>query len=119
MIDLFVLVELVRLLSFFHIRLRKMMKRNSAMIDEKSLNQEKLERIILVILVIMYILRIGVSEIFYPIYSSRFLVDNLQDYETVESLYRWFNLASDVFEAITAYTTIYLFYIYIKKHLRE
>ena len=67
----------------------------------------------------MYILRIGVSEIFYPIFSSRFLVDNLQDYETVESLYRWFNLTSDVLEAITAYTTIYLFHIYIKKHLRE
>lgn len=118
-IDLFVLVELIRLLHFFHIRLKKLITRKSSKIDKKSLNQEKLERAILLILVIMYILRIGVSDIFYAIFSTRFLVDTLKDYESEESQYRWFNFASDVLEAITAYTTIYLFHIYIKKHQRE
>ena len=89
------------------------------MIDKKSLDQEKLERGILVVLVIMYVLRIGVSDVFYPVFTSRFFVDNLQDYEFEESQYRWFNFTSDVLEAITAYTTIYLFYIYIKKQQRD
>jgi hypothetical protein len=73
----------------------------------------------LVFLVVMYVLRIGVSDVFYPIFTSRFLVDNLKDYEFEESQYRWFNFTSDVLESVTAYTTIYLFYIYIKKQHRE
>jgi len=67
----------------------------------------------------MYILRIGVSDLYYPIMTSRFLVDKLQDYQLEEYYYRIANFTSDLLEAITAYTTIYLFYIYIKKHLRE
>ena len=66
-------------------RLKKLLLRKSALIDKKSLDQEKLERAILVVLVVMYVLRIGVSDIFYPIFTSRFFVDNLRDYEFEES----------------------------------
>jgi len=114
-----VLVELVRLLNFFHARLRKLISKRSSKFDKKIIEQEKLERVILIILVIMYIMRIGVSDIFYPIFSSRFLIDTVKDYEIEESLYRWFNFTSDLLESITAYSTVYLFYIYIKKSLRE
>jgi hypothetical protein len=88
-------------------------------IDKKSLDQEKLERAILVVLVIMYVLRIGTSDVLYPILTSRFFADSLKDYEVEESQYQWLNFISDIFEAVTAYTTIYLFYIYIKKQQRE
>jgi hypothetical protein len=47
------------------------------------------------------------------------LIDSSLDYEGEESSYRWSNFVSDILEAVTAYTTIYLFYIYIKKHISE
>jgi hypothetical protein len=67
----------------------------------------------------MYILRIGVSDVYFPLISSRYLIDSSLDYEGEESSYRWSNFLSDILEAVTAYTTIYLFYIYIKKHISE
>ena len=67
----------------------------------------------------MYIFRIGVSDFYFPVITSRYLVDKLDDYQLQEYYYRLANFISDILEAVTAYTTIYLFYIYIRKHLRN
>ncbi len=61
----------------------------------------------------------SVSDFYFPVITSRYLVDKLDDYQLQEYYYRLANFISDILEAVTAYTTIYLFYIYIRKHLRN
>ncbi len=50
----------------------------------------------------MYMFRIGVSDFYFPVITSRYLVDKLDDYQLQEYYYRLANFISDILEAVTA-----------------
>ena len=67
----------------------------------------------------MYITRIGISDVYLGIITCRYWFDNERSYYNQEVRYEWINFSSDILESLTAYSTLYMFYFYIKRHLHD
>jgi hypothetical protein len=67
----------------------------------------------------MYVLRIGISDIYLGIITCRYWFDNESSYYKQEINYEWINFVSDMLESFTAFATLYMFHFYIKMHLKD
>lgn len=68
------------------------------------------------LLIAVYILRVGIIDVFYSVSSCRiFLNHDLDDYLDFETYKAWLGDISDVLDFITALTILYLFRHYLRK----
>lgn len=67
----------------------------------------------------MYMMRIGISDLYLGVITCRYWFDNERRYYEQELDYEWINFASDLLESLTAYATLYMFHFYIKINMRE
>lgn len=74
MIDLYALFELILLIRYFQKKLK------NVRLDKASLKQEHIERYILMFLVLMYVMRIAISDLYLGIITSRYWFDNERSY---------------------------------------
>jgi hypothetical protein len=74
MIDLYALFELILLIRYFQKKLK------NVQLDKASLKQEQIERYILMFLVLMYVMRIAISDLYLGIITCRYWFDNERSY---------------------------------------
>jgi len=68
------------------------------------------------LLIAVYVLRVGVIDVFYSLSSCRlFLDDDIVDYREFEKSKAWIGEISDILDFVTAITILYLFRHYLKK----
>jgi hypothetical protein len=61
----------------------------------------------------MYIMRIGISDIYLGVITCRYWFDEERKYFNQETDYEWINFSSDLLESLTAYAILYMFHFYV------